>query len=106
MDLPETRYAKSGNIHIAYQVVGEGEVDLVYVPGFVSNLDLNWEEPDRAYFYSRLAAFSRLILFDKRGTGLNGRRAGRYGCGGLRARGSIRLIRRRPNEHAVRGHLP
>ena len=76
MDLPETRYAKSGDIHIAYQVVGEGEVDLVYVPGFVSNLDLNWEEPDRAYFYSRLAAFSRLILFDKRGTGLSDRSAG------------------------------
>ena len=76
MAAPETRYAKSADIHIAYQVVGEGEVDLVYVPGFVSNLDLNWEEPERAYFFSRLAAFSRLILFDKRGTGLSDRTAG------------------------------
>jgi class 3 adenylate cyclase len=76
MDLPETRYARSGDIHIAYQVAGEGELDLVYVPGFVSNLELNWEERDRAYFYSRLAAFSRLILFDKRGTGLSDRSAG------------------------------
>jgi class 3 adenylate cyclase len=76
MDLPETRYARSGDIHIAYQVAGEGKVDLVYAPGFVSNLDWNWEEPERAYFFSRLAAFSRLILFDKRGTGLSDRSAG------------------------------
>src|SRR5690348_6568354 len=76
MAAPETRYAKSADVHIAYQTVGEGEVDLVYVPGFVSNLDLNWEEPERAYFFSRLAAFSRLILFDKRGTGLSDRTAG------------------------------
>jgi class 3 adenylate cyclase len=74
--VPETRYARSADIHIAYQVAGEGEVDLVHVPGFVSNLDLNWEEPERAYFFSRLATFSRLILFDKRGTGLSDRTAG------------------------------
>src|SRR5438477_12013166 len=70
MTPPETRYAKSGDVHIAYQVVGSGRFDLVYVPGFVSNMDLQWEMPEWARFYSRLTAFSRLILFDKRGTGL------------------------------------
>ena len=76
MTPPETRYAKSGDVHIAYQVVGSGPFDLVYVPGFVSNMDLQWEMPEWARFYSRLAAFSRLILFDKRGTGLSDRSAG------------------------------
>jgi pimeloyl-ACP methyl ester carboxylesterase len=69
----ETRYAKSGNVSIAYQVVGRGDLDLVFIPGFVSNLDLTWENPDWVHFYSRLAGFSRLILFDKRGTGLSDR---------------------------------
>ncbi len=70
---PETRYAKSGDLHIAYQVVGEGPFDLVYVPGWVSNVEVAWEEPRVARFLERLAAFSRLILFDKRGTGLSDR---------------------------------
>jgi class 3 adenylate cyclase/dienelactone hydrolase len=74
--IPETRYAKSGDLHIAYQVVGGGPFDLVYVPGFVSNLDGIWERPEIASFLSRLAGFSRLILFDKRGTGLSDRAAG------------------------------
>jgi pimeloyl-ACP methyl ester carboxylesterase len=72
---PETRYARSGELRIAYQVVGSGSLDLVFVPGFVSNLDLWWEEPTWSKFFSRLAAFSRLILFDKRGTGLSDRMA-------------------------------
>jgi pimeloyl-ACP methyl ester carboxylesterase len=76
MTPPETRYAKSGDVHIAYQVVGGGPFDLVYVPGFVSNMDLQWEMPEWARFFSRLAAFSRLILFDKRGTGLSDRDVG------------------------------
>lgn len=76
MDPPETRYAKSGDIDIAYQVVGDGPLDIVFVPGFVSNLDISWEAPGRVEFYSRLASFSRLILFDKRGTGLSDRLAG------------------------------
>jgi len=76
MDLPETRYAKSGDVRIAYQVMGSGRLDLVFVPGFVSNLDLWWEEPAWAHFFRGLAAFSRLILFDKRGTGLSDRMAG------------------------------
>ncbi len=68
---PETRYARSGSVNIAYQVVGAGPLDLVLVPGFVSHLELDWEEPRSAYFLERLASFSRLIRFDKRGTGLS-----------------------------------
>jgi class 3 adenylate cyclase len=74
--VPETRYAKSGDVNIAYQVVGEGALDLVLVPGFVSHLDIDWELPRYAYLLERLASFSRLILFDKRGTGLSDRPGG------------------------------
>jgi pimeloyl-ACP methyl ester carboxylesterase len=70
---PETRYAKSGGVNIAYQVVGHGPLDLVFVMGWVSNLDYFWEEPSFARFLNRLASFTRLILFDKRGTGLSDR---------------------------------
>ena len=70
---PETHYAKSGGVNIAYQVVGNGAFDLVYVMGWVTNLDYFWEEPSYARFLNRLASFSRLILFDKRGTGLSDR---------------------------------
>lgn len=76
MTPPETRYAKSGNVRIAYQVAGGGPLDLVFVPGFVSNIDLLWEMTEWAYFFGRLSAFSRLILFDKRGTGLSDRDVG------------------------------
>jgi class 3 adenylate cyclase/pimeloyl-ACP methyl ester carboxylesterase len=69
----ETRYTKSGDVHIAYQVVGGGPLNVVFVPGFVSNVDASWRSPSRARFYRRLASFSRLILFDKRGTGLSDR---------------------------------
>jgi pimeloyl-ACP methyl ester carboxylesterase/class 3 adenylate cyclase len=68
---PETHYARSGDVNIAYQVVGEGPIDLVFVPGFVSHLDLQWADPRIARFLDKLASFSRLILFDKRGTGLS-----------------------------------
>lgn len=68
---PETRYAKSDNLSIAYQVLGEGPLDLLLVQGFVSHLDVAWEEPHFAQFLNRLASFSRLIAFDKRGTGLS-----------------------------------
>ena len=71
MQRSETRYARSGDLSIAYQVVGDGPFDLVYVPGWVSNIELMWEEPGLAGFLERLASFSRLILFDKRGTGLS-----------------------------------
>jgi pimeloyl-ACP methyl ester carboxylesterase/DNA-binding winged helix-turn-helix (wHTH) protein len=69
----ETRYVQSGDANIAYQVVGDGPIDLVFVMGWVSHLDYFWEEPSFAYFLDRLASFARLILFDKRGTGLSDR---------------------------------
>lgn len=72
IDAP-TRYADSDGLSIAYQVHGEGELDLVLVPGFVSHVELLWEEPGMARFLRRLASFSRLILFDKRGQGLSDR---------------------------------
>src|SRR5262245_19832056 len=71
--VPETRYAKSGDYNIAYQVVGEGDLDLLWIAGFVSNVELAWEEPLLTRYLNRLARFSRLILFDKRGTGLSDR---------------------------------
>ena len=69
----QTQYARSGDLHIAYQVAGQGEFDLVYVPGWVSHVELAWEEPTLANFLGRLASFSRLITFDKGGTGLSDR---------------------------------
>jgi pimeloyl-ACP methyl ester carboxylesterase len=74
---PKTRYAKSGEVNIAYQVVGEGPIDIVYIPGWVSNIDMMWTEARLANFLTKLSAFSRLILFDKRGTGLSDR-VGKY----------------------------
>ena len=71
--LPKTRYAKSGNVHVAYQVFGNGELDLGFVPGFVSNVEIYWEEPHFARWLSKLASFARVITFDKRGTGLSDR---------------------------------
>lgn len=68
---PAIRYAKSGDVHVAYQVIGEGPIDLVIVPGWVSHLEILWEEPQAAAFLRRLGEFSRLILFDKRGTGMS-----------------------------------
>jgi pimeloyl-ACP methyl ester carboxylesterase len=68
---PETRYAHSGGVNIAYQVVGEGPYDLVFVPGSISHAELAWQVPAWAAFYRRLASFSRLIVFDKRGTGMS-----------------------------------
>ena len=68
-----TEYARSGDVHIAYQIVGDGPFDLVFSPSPVSNLEVAWEWPPFARFLRRLASFSRLILFDKRGTGLSDR---------------------------------
>ncbi|MEO9191442.1 MAG: alpha/beta fold hydrolase [Acetobacteraceae bacterium] len=69
----QTRYAKSGDVHIAFQVVGNGPIDIVFVQGFISNLEVQWEEPGLAHLLNRLAAIGRLILFDKRGSGLSDR---------------------------------
>src|SRR2546429_4459056 len=70
---PKTRYARSGDVHIAYQVLGERDRELVLVPGFVSHVEHFWEDPSLARFLRRLASFSRLVFFDKRGTGLSDR---------------------------------
>ena len=67
----EIRYVRNGGVALAYQVVGDGEIDLVYVPDYVSNLVYGWEVPRWRQFYERLARSLRLILFDKRGTGLS-----------------------------------
>jgi pimeloyl-ACP methyl ester carboxylesterase len=72
-DAHETRYAKSAGLDIAYEVVGYSSPDLVVVSGFVSNIETSWESPEEATFFERLASFTRLILFDKRGTGLSDR---------------------------------
>jgi pimeloyl-ACP methyl ester carboxylesterase len=69
--VPVTRYAKSGEVSIAYQVIGEGPPDLVLVPGFVSHVEAAWQWPYLARFLNRLGSIARLITFDKRGTGLS-----------------------------------
>ena len=68
---PRTHYARSGDAHIAYQVFGQGEIDLVFVPGFVSNIEHYWEMPRVPELLQRLGSFARVVLFDKRGTGLS-----------------------------------
>ena len=70
---PDIRYARSGNVHIAYQVVGAGSTDMLLLGGFYGHLDAQWEEPRYARFLKRLASFSRLIMLDQRGTGLSDR---------------------------------
>ncbi|HSG14100.1 MAG TPA: adenylate/guanylate cyclase domain-containing protein [Gaiellaceae bacterium] len=76
MDIPETRYARSGDVSIAYQVTGDGPFDIVFVPPFVSHVELAWQVPVLKAMFDRLASFSRLIHFDKRGTGMSDRVTG------------------------------
>ena len=76
MRSPEVHFAKSGDVHVAYQTFGSGPIDLVFVPGWISHLDLWWDSPITAGWFERLARFSRVILFDKRGTGLSDRLGG------------------------------
>ena len=71
--LPNTKYARSGDIRIAYQITGDGPFDVLWAPGTMSHLDLDWEIPQRALFFERFSKFCRLIRFDKRGTGLSDR---------------------------------
>jgi pimeloyl-ACP methyl ester carboxylesterase len=71
MDAPTTRYARCGDVHVAYQVAGEGPLDLVFIQGWISHLELGWEHPRLRRFFERLASFARLILIDKRGTGMS-----------------------------------
>lgn len=70
---PITRYAKSGDVHIAYQVFGSGPLNVAIVPGFVSNVENYWDEPDFAKFLTRLSTYARVVTFDKRGTGMSDR---------------------------------
>ena len=74
--VPETRYARSGEVSVAYQVVGDGPFDVILVPGFVSHVELVWSVEPRAAMLRQLASFARLIVFDKRGTGMSDRVAG------------------------------
>lgn len=74
--IPETRYARSNGVHIAYQVFGEGPPDLIFIPGWVSHLEYAWEDPRFARFLQRLASYCRVVWFDKRGTGLSDRVSG------------------------------
>ena len=73
---PETSYARSGDVYIAYQVVGEGSISLVHTPGAISHLDSAWDLPSYVRYLSRLAGSFRVVLFDKRGTGMSDRTAG------------------------------
>ena len=73
MEPIRTRYAKNGDINVAYQVFGEGNVDLVMVPGFISHIENYWDEPNLARWLRKVGSFARVILFDKQGTGLSDR---------------------------------
>jgi class 3 adenylate cyclase len=73
LPVPETRYARSGEVNIAYQVFGEGETPFVWIPGFAQHLELNWEEPNRRSWFEGLGEFARVVVLDKRGTGLSDR---------------------------------
>jgi pimeloyl-ACP methyl ester carboxylesterase len=72
-EVPTTHYVKGDDVYIAYQVFGEGSLDLIFVPGFVSNIEAMWPSPNRSRFFRRLASFCRVIIFDKRGTGMSDR---------------------------------
>ena len=74
--MPETRYAKSDGVHIAYQAAGNGPLDVVMVPGFVSNVELVWDMPVFGSMLRRIGSFARVVPFDKRGTGLSDRAVG------------------------------
>jgi pimeloyl-ACP methyl ester carboxylesterase/class 3 adenylate cyclase len=76
VEVPDVQYAKSGDVNIAYQVTGEGPFDLVFVPGYVTHLELHWAMPSFSPFLEQLSSFSRLIRFDKRGTGMSDRVSG------------------------------
>src|SRR6266480_2184365 len=69
--VPDTRYARSGDARIAYQVVGDGPPDVLFIGGPASHLDLQWEDPPLVRTFKRYSSFSRLIRFDRRGTGLS-----------------------------------
>jgi hypothetical protein len=73
MDIPEIHYVRNGGVALAYQVLGDGPLDLVYMQGFINNIDIAWDNPHYARFLRRLSSFSRLIIMDRRGTALSDR---------------------------------
>ena len=117
--LPETRYAQSGDMNIAYQVMGDGPIDIIFVPGLTSNIEMFHELPGYTVTLRRLARFARVITFDKRGQGLSDRISGAPSLeqriddvrtvmdeiGRAACRHSV-LFGRRLRERAVRGHSP
>src|SRR5258708_207180 len=92
MEIPETRYARSGDVNIAYQVFGAGALDLVYVPGWVSHVEETWDDPEHAAMLRRLCSFARVIVFGKRSTGLSAR--GRIDLSGVGPGASAELSER------------
>lgn len=74
--MPETRYARNGDVHLAYQAFGEGDVTFAALPGMLSNIEVMWEDPDARRFFCRLASFCRFVVFDKRGQGCSDRDVG------------------------------
>jgi pimeloyl-ACP methyl ester carboxylesterase len=74
--MPETRYARNGEVHIAYQVFGEGEITFVGLPGIVSNIEVMWEDPESRRWLTELASFARIVHYDKRGQGMSDRDSG------------------------------
>jgi len=91
MEMPETRYARSGDVAIAYQVLGEGPFDVVLTPGTVSHVELYWDVAGMAALLRGIAEHARLIFFDKRGTGC-GRRTISSGCPSARTAGRLRRM--------------
>ena len=71
--MPRTQYAQTGEVNVAYQVIGDGPIDLVYMPGFISHVELSWGLPGRGAFLQELGEFARVIHLDKRGTGMSDR---------------------------------
>jgi len=76
MQRPKTRYAKAGDVHIAYHVVGDGAIDLLWAQGWATHIEYAWESPDYARFLNKLGQFARVIFFDKRGVGMSDRDVG------------------------------
>jgi pimeloyl-ACP methyl ester carboxylesterase len=98
VNVPETRYARSGDLQIAYQVVGEGPLDIVLVSSYLSNIEMFWELPSYSGFLERLSSFSRLILFERRGSGMSD---GIAGATPLEERGQCRFDSRFPSVYGA-----